>query len=304
MYVPPRRAENRYEVYVGCRGKQLAFFEGGNPQGRTGKQQSVAGRRPRITRVTMDLALSLSLDCILMPQPGSEIHLIADGRRLRPRRTILENFYEGDNGKERPLNKFEMLDAFPQHDANAILSSYGRICAVDTNACRHPSGKLLSVTFASSGRLLRSDDGTSSFEIIRDFAFYRLDDGDSHEVIGWAKAIEIIDMLSRMSNERLGLRTGLVVDADLENLESYNQRSKPLRADMYLPPHMSLIYASDRGGGDQYVVNHLIRKCHGYASCLMRALQGRPTEQVERSASQLRIWDHRPHRASLAPSTE
>ena len=76
------------------------------------------------------------------------------------------------------------------------------------------------------------------------------------EVVGWCIFLTyILPLLPISGSEHLGL----VVDSELDQHALINQRKQPYYHEYYLPPNVSLIYASSDTGSD--IPNQLIKKC-------------------------------------------
>lgn len=86
------------------------------------------------------------------------------------------------------------------------------------------------------------------------------------ENIAWKKLIEGI----HQNPENKKLKIAIIVDSDLENIEAYNRREKPIIGTFFLPQNVDLIYAT--GDISLEIVNKLIRLADKCASMLIKKL--------------------------------
>lgn len=278
IYAPPRGVPARFlRIDIAGNDKQFRFFQETSPL-RLLKQERIAGRKARMTRVVMELAGNLEVDYVLLPYDGSAIQLVSSGMLLRPLKTVVENYYERNKGGDKIINKFVLMNELPYHEANSILQRYDRIYAVDTNTSMHRCGRMLSVTSVFSGHLTPLGNGYFTYQSRFAWCSIGFDVQGSPEVAAW---IQAISRLFPEPGQELATRTAIVVDSELDKIEPYNERKEPFAENLYLPDNFALIYATDAAGGDQYVTNKLISLCHAQSAIGMKALKKKSPGELE-----------------------
>lgn len=72
----------------------------------------------------------------------------------------------------------------------------------------------------------------------------------------------VIDKVSKFKSENnLETKVAVIVDCDLDKIEEYNKRDKPIYADFYLPEFFKLFYANSERGTSEYIENKLMKLC-------------------------------------------
>lgn len=101
------------------------------------------------------------------------------------------------------------------------------------------------------------------------------------ENFGWRQALY---HLAKERKVKSYSRAAVIVDSDLQNLASYNNREKPFWKGVYLPHNITLIYASGDTGSS--LANKLLKEADRVSrGCLLRLKTGFT------SPRQSRIWD-------------
>jgi hypothetical protein len=149
----------------------------------------------------------------------------------------------------------KVLSRVPQKGENltfsadaALKKNYDFLCAVDTNS-RVIQGKDVSATAVLIVTPIPQDKGTSwRFDVPFCLEFVELK--EPRENFGWVAACEELWRAGKVTNT---MRSGMIVDSDLGNINKFNQRKKPLLASFYLPPNLQLLYASSDVGKENVV---------------------------------------------------
>ena len=173
---------------------------------------------------------------------------------MKKNRSFLSMYYvmvETNSAKKIQLTTFyqkphkpKILNQVDFHKASDFSISYGQmlkqysqIWAIDTNP-RTIFGKVANV---SAITVCSTDDDEVYFPVL---AIIFGDIDGNPEVFGWRKFIEFVQSTTQFSSEH---HYGLVVDSDFGEINSYNERKKPVCGTFYLPENFDLIYAtSDR----------------------------------------------------------
>ncbi|MCA2378614.1 hypothetical protein ATU3C_17810 [Agrobacterium genomosp. 3 str. RTP8] len=143
------------------------------------------------------------------------------------------------------------FDAWP-----AILRNFDFVCAVDTNN-RDINGRRVSVTAVVSAHSEPPPEGRSAYwrldvPFCWEFIDLKTDKVENH---GW---LEAYDQLVKLGIIRADTRVGMIVDADLGNIPSFNRRELSVFGDRLLPEKLQLIYASADTGSEN-VLNRILQ---------------------------------------------
>ena len=259
LLVPPRKRIGRFlRMDIRNNEKQMDLLDAAKQTLLSpAKRQKPRGRRPRPTRVIIELPEDLPIDYIFNPHNGSAIQISVNGRIVTPLKVTIENFYQKTK-REKIINKFVYEHGWAFHEANVAIGRYDSLYAIDTNTTRHKSGRLLSVSVVYAATVQAVDNGLSMFEAAPFRAQASLHQKDKPEMEGW---VWLIDELLPMLDNGTVRRIGIVVDSELGILEGLNARTTPLTNGCFLPAGIEFIYATDSAGTDQFAVNKLISSC-------------------------------------------
>lgn len=158
---------------------------------------------------------------------------------------------------------------FRQQDA--LKKNFEFRCAVDTNT-RIIQDKKVCVTgiVISRPQNIVAPDGTKTYwEVDVPFCVETTGLKPPPENFGWITAWE---WLYTKGLIKPTTKVGMIVDSDLGNLHSYNERIKPVFADIMLPPNVALIYASSDVGKEN-VVNRMLAIVDSVSSQCLDAIE-------------------------------
>lgn len=184
--------------------------------------------------------------------PTGSIELLKDGVPLVP---VDAYHYVNFNRKKGPkiLNKTPLDPSKLIFNPDISLEKFDRIFAIDTNT-KVVNGEIISVSCIVLCKLTRDKNNL----LFAEFApVHCLEFRNIHGVaenIAWMRAIQFVTANPAYN---MNLKFGIIVDSDLGNISSYNNRSKPIYSDFYLPKNIELIYAST-DVGKEYLANKLI----------------------------------------------
>jgi hypothetical protein len=154
---------------------------------------------------------------------------------------------------------------------DVALKSYEFICAVDTNT-RVIGDKRVSVvgilTVTPEPVSLPEGSGTFwKFDV--PFCLEYIGLKVAPENFGWITAWEHL-----LQNGMIKAKTnvGMIVDSDLANINSYNQRKKPVFESIHLPQSVRLLYASSDAGKEN-IVNKSLSTADSISTQALRALE-------------------------------
>lgn len=147
---------------------------------------------------------------------------------------------------------------------NHQLLSYDHLIAIDTNTNK-VNGSSVSITAAYHlvPKSRNSDGVICRSRIIAMIECWNVT--VKPENLGWW---QILQALEDHPLEYAG-KIGLIVDSDLGNHQAFNARTIPIIAGYYLPSNVTIIYGSDKGGGE-HLSTKMIKYCHDLASDLYK----------------------------------
>jgi hypothetical protein len=173
---------------------------------------------------------------------------------------------------EKIISRFELSPDELEPSPNATLTNnFDILFAVDTNTIV-VDGVATSVTaITECNRIYAVDpegqaDLAWRYHINRCFAFSGA--RDPAEKAGWAFAVEYIYNSQAF---REYPRIGMIVDAYLNDLKSYNDRTSPIVANIYLPKGYTMLYASG-DSGSEYLANKLLQCSDRQAGSILKMI--------------------------------
>ena len=219
-------------------------------------------KKPRTTSITMDMGEPVAVNSVRISPTGS-VELLKDGVPLVPVDAYHNVNFERGKGP-KILNKTPLDPSKLIINQNIALEKFDRIFAIDTNT-KVIKGESISVCCIVLCKLTRDKSNLfiAEFAPVHCLEFRNIQ--GAAENIAWMKAIQLI---TTNPFYNMNLKFGIIVDSDLGNIPFYNNRSKPICSDFYLPPNIELIYAST-DVGKEYLVNKLISLCENDATKLL-----------------------------------
>lgn len=154
------------------------------------------------------------------------------------------------------------------------LKRYDLILAMDTNSAFFKGIKIsIGVPLRIIGKI---SDQEIKWELIPLQVLVLIGESEKIENKNWVSLIKNLLDLKGFNHDH---KIGLIVDSDLGNLKSYNDRTLPIAEEFFLPQNFELIYASDRSNDN--ILNEIMLTCHRaskeflniYLKCLDEACQ-------------------------------
>lgn len=230
------------------------------------------------------IALDVSSQRIIGIKDGLDTSLIGDTR--------LEVFRLRDN--EAKPRKMLHVSSSPNDqtwfDSNHQLLSYDHLIAVDTNT-HYLNGSTVSITAAYHLIPETHEKGIARCRAAVLAILELWNVVCKPENMGW---YQILSAISANPDQYAG-KIALIVDSDLGNHQSFNNRELPIFDDFYLPKNVTIVYASDKGGAE-HLSSKMIKYCHDLAFDLYKKenllLQVENLESSENSTfTHYRQWD-------------
>jgi hypothetical protein len=174
--------------------------------------------------------------------PSGEIILLFEGERVYPKQ-VYRDVYRANlvNGNNKP----KILSRMPLDPKNiyedgmkGAMAQYQRVFAISTNHDLKSKG-ICTGSFVEADFLQIDEKIIVKFQSqIRVLELTNLH--VNPEKFVWR---EIIKNIINDNSSKIGI----IVDSDLENIEAYNNKEKPIIDQFYLPDNIELIYACDKG---------------------------------------------------------
>jgi hypothetical protein len=198
--------------------------------------------------------------------PTGSVELLKGGIPLVPVEAYHGVSFDREKGP-KILNKTPLDPNKLIIDPSIALEKYDLIFAIDTNT-KVIDGESVSVSCVVLCKLIRDKNNVlnAEFAPIHCLEFRNIQ--GMAENIAWMKAIQFIIANPSYS---IDIKYGIIVDSDLGNISSYNNRSKPIYSGFYLLPNIELIYAST-DVGKEYLANKLISLCDKEATKLLESI--------------------------------
>jgi hypothetical protein len=178
--------------------------------------------------------------------------------------TRLEFKRDRDNKEPKILHTSTSATSDAWFSTNHQLLSYDHLIAVDTNT-NYLNGSPVSIT-AAYHVIPENRNPESAFckaRVLALIEFWNV--VEKPENLGWW---QILQALADHPLEYAG-KIGLIVDSDLGNHQAFNDRTLPIFSDFFLPENVTIIYGSDKGGGE-HLSTKMIKYCHDLASDLYK----------------------------------
>lgn len=218
-------------------------------------------KKQRKVSITMDMGQPVAPNGLRLSATGS-IELLKDGLPLSPVDVYHDINFDREKGpkilNKTPLNPNKLI-----FDPNIVLQKFDRIFAMDTNT-KTNNGEIISVSCVVLCKLTSHNEMVfAEYAPIHCFEFRNIQ--NQIENVAWTKAFQLMTATPYHYNFS---KIGFIVDSDLGNIPAYNNRTKAIYANYYLPTNIELIYAS-ADIGKEYLANRLISLCDKEATKLL-----------------------------------
>ncbi|WP_454064955.1 hypothetical protein [Candidatus Nitrospira salsa] len=186
-------------------------------------------------------------------------------------KTVNQTLYERRSGKgPKILNQTPTISEEILFSSNeSLLSNFELLFAIDTNTQRIES-EVISVSSIIVGEI--TTDVKNAKTVINysiPFCMEFMNVNKNPEKLAWKILVDHIlidDILRNIP------RIGIIVDSDLANIASYNERKYPIICDFYLPGNVQLIYAA-ADGGSEYLANFLLQQSDDMSARVLKMMK-------------------------------
>jgi hypothetical protein len=247
-----------------------------------------AKKKPRSRHITFDFGKPTTINAVSYDPKTGLTQMFHDGVPVSPERAVVEQAYERNKGPKVLVWTSVPFDkAFA--NPNRALEHYSEIYAVDTNT-KMISGELVSVSGVVGGVNIPVPGHTAiRYRPIHCVEFRGIE--GNPEKVGWVEAIEGISRSPMFSPQK---KYALIVDAYLDKLVSFNERSEPMIDGFYLPPEFTLVYAST-DTANETLANQMLALADKISTVILSGIEREPPEFPLSEVSgkryrRLRLW--------------
>lgn len=224
-------------------------------------------KKLRTLKVTMDMQEPIAITSYEITSEGG-LKLFSDGQELQPSKANLNiSIDRTDKKTKHTVQAFQDTKNL-QIDINKLINNADFIFAVDTNT----SNSLVDDHFQSVGVFLEYKNNNNLLELKESCV---LQFKHQEKFIG--EKLALVELIKKIIDEKdienNDLKILIVTDHDLGNLDRYNSQQIPLieGTDLYLPPNITLVYASADKKNDS-ILNKMISECDREASVFLNKL--------------------------------
>lgn len=191
------------------------------------------------------------------------------GNKLIPKAITIGESYTKKSGKPKILNQIEADRNQINLNPNANLEGFDFLFAIDTNSKKH-NGVNIAISCSVFFQIDLKDYKSTKGAVTQDWhakvkmqdAFIFRNPTVNPELVGWQELVNRIKKSSEF-NERL--KIGIIVDSELDKLNTINRHETPIIGDHFLPNNFQLIYASS-DSGMEYPHNKILKICDSSAN--------------------------------------
>lgn len=220
--------------------------------------EACGDRKPRITEIRAIVAGPPDAAWV---EPGGFVAFLSEGSIVSHSQVRTKVTYERPGKHAKVITDASTESGVTATCPNHVLLAYDVLLAVDTNSVEI-DGVAVSVTFALQLALQRDGDGVQASGF--NPSCWEFNGVTDHpENYAWREAIRALQASEGYSADA---KVGVIVDSDLGNLGSFNDRQMPIHDDFFLPQNITLVYASAEVGTTEYAANGIMKYCDSQAS--------------------------------------
>ncbi|KUO65446.1 MAG: hypothetical protein APF84_13250 [Gracilibacter sp. BRH_c7a] len=171
----------------------------------------------------------------------------------------IEEYRERENKNDKIVFSQPILNNRYIEDVNLELTKYDVIVAIDTSYELINDTKIAFTSVMIFSKMSKQDDNTYNYQQIADILEWDATTIEHPENLMYAHVIENI-RLHNIKYFDITPNIAVIIDSDLGNINSFNERTKPIYEDFYLPDNFHLFYASTDIGSDT-LQNKLLKLC-------------------------------------------
>ncbi|MDM8566189.1 SEC-C domain-containing protein [Candidatus Halobeggiatoa sp. HSG11] len=219
-------------------------------------------KKQRKVSITMDMGKPVAMNGLRISSRGS-IELLKDNLPLIPVDDVYHDVNFDRKKGPKILNKTPLDPDKLIINPNIALQKFDKIFAMDTNT-KTNNGEIISVSCVLLCQLTSHNKIVlAEYAPIHCLEFRNIQ--SQIENIAWIKYFQLMTATPYHYNFS---KIGFIVDSDLGNIPAYNNRTKAIYSNYYLPQNIELIYAS-ADVGKEYLANMLISLCDKEATKLL-----------------------------------
>ena len=179
-----------------------------------------------------------------------------NNEEMKTTMTEIEGYYERTNNKDKIIFTQPIKDKCISN-INLELTKYDAILVVDTSYELIKNVKMAFTCILLCPKISNCKD-TFNYKQITNILEWDATSIEMPENFMYVHAIENIRLHNINKNQNPDM--AVIVDSDLQNISFFNDRTKPIYEDYYLPENFSFFYASSDTGSEN-LQNKLIKIC-------------------------------------------
>lgn len=188
----------------------------------------------------------------------------------------IEGYYEKENKSDKIIYRLPIIDNQYIKDINIELIKYDAILTIDTSYELIANTKIAFTSIMIFTKV--SDDNNYIYQQVPTVLKWDATMVDKPENLMYAHVIENIRLHNIKHNQNP--KMAVIIDSDLENISFFNDRTKPIYEDYYLPEQFYLFYASSDTGSEN-LQNKLFKMCDNEAKKALQRYKNERTEQIK-----------------------
>lgn len=184
-----------------------------------------------------------------------------NGEEIKTTLSEIEGYYERENKSDKVLFSQPVTDNRYIKDINGELIKYDAILVIDTSYEMIENIKIAFTSMMICWKLSSENDKYNykqSSQVIE----WDATSVDKPENLMYAEVIENVRIQNEKRNQ--SPKIAVIVDSDLENISYFNDRTKPIFENYYLPEQYHMFYASSDSGNENFQ-NKLLKMCDNEA---------------------------------------
>lgn len=179
----------------------------------------------------------------------------------------IEGYYERDSGKDKILYTQHVNDGKYIDNIDFELTKYDVIIAIDTSYELFGNEMMAFTGVIIFNKLSSIKEKEYGYEQITHVIEWDASSTKTPENLMYAQSIENIRLHNLMMNQNP--KIAVLIDSDLDKISSFNDRTKPIFENYYLPDEFHFFYASSDKKND-CLQNKLFAQCDNEAKTALK----------------------------------
>ncbi len=184
-----------------------------------------------------------------------------NGEEIKTALSEIQGYYERENKSDKILFSQPVADNRYIRDINRELVKYDAILVIDTSYEMIENTKMAFTSMMFCWKLSGENDNFN-YKLSSQVIEWDATSVDKPENLMYVEVIENV----RVQNNKYSQspQIAVIVDSDLDNISYFNDRTKPIFDNYYLPEKFHIFYASSDSGNENFQ-NKLLKICDNEA---------------------------------------